>query len=101
MATASYRIGAYPRLVAQDTIALGQKGDRLGAVSIENMMGTVRRVCRNVKRWRNAAMALRWDRRRHDGGDEGLRHNVSPMTVLPLAKGRAPASFAFFPDTSS
>src|SRR5262249_26322243 len=23
--------------------------------SIENMMGTVRRVCRNVKRWRNAA----------------------------------------------
>jgi putative transposase len=28
--------------------------------SRENMMGTVRRVCRNVKRWRNAAMALRW-----------------------------------------
>jgi putative transposase len=28
--------------------------------SIENMMGTVRRVCRNVKRWRNAEMALRW-----------------------------------------
>jgi putative transposase len=28
--------------------------------SIENMMGTVRRVCRNVKRWRNVAMALRW-----------------------------------------
>jgi putative transposase len=27
---------------------------------IENMLGTVRRVCRNVKRWRNAAMALRW-----------------------------------------
>jgi putative transposase len=24
------------------------------------MMGTVRRVCRNVKRWRNASMALRW-----------------------------------------
>jgi putative transposase len=28
--------------------------------SIENMQGTVRRVCRNVKRWRDAAMALRW-----------------------------------------
>jgi putative transposase len=28
--------------------------------SIENMMGTVRRVCRNVKRWRNVVMALRW-----------------------------------------
>ena len=27
---------------------------------IENMMGTIRRVCRNVKRWRSAAMALRW-----------------------------------------
>ena len=24
------------------------------------MMGTVRRVCRNMKRWQNAAMALRW-----------------------------------------
>ena len=28
--------------------------------SIENMQGTVRRVCRNVKRWRDADMALRW-----------------------------------------
>ena len=28
--------------------------------SIENMMGTMRRVCRNVKRWRNADKALRW-----------------------------------------
>jgi hypothetical protein len=28
--------------------------------AIENMLGTVRRVCRNVKRWRNATMALRW-----------------------------------------
>ena len=27
---------------------------------IENIMGSVRRVCRNVKRWRDAAMALRW-----------------------------------------
>jgi len=27
---------------------------------IENMMGTVRRVCRNVKRWRDASMVLRW-----------------------------------------
>jgi hypothetical protein len=27
---------------------------------IENMMGSIRRVCRNVKRWRNASMALRW-----------------------------------------
>jgi putative transposase len=27
---------------------------------IENMLGTVRRVCRNVKRWQNVDMALRW-----------------------------------------
>jgi putative transposase len=27
---------------------------------IENVMGTVRRVCRNVKRWRAASMAMRW-----------------------------------------
>jgi transposase-like protein len=28
--------------------------------AIENVMGTVRRVSRNVKRWRNGAMAKRW-----------------------------------------
>jgi putative transposase len=27
---------------------------------IENLMGTIRRVCRNVKRWQDASMALRW-----------------------------------------
>ena len=27
---------------------------------IENMMGTVRQVTRNVKRWRYSSMALRW-----------------------------------------
>jgi transposase-like protein len=27
---------------------------------IENAMSTVRRVCRNVKRWRSASMAMRW-----------------------------------------
>jgi putative transposase len=27
---------------------------------VENVMGSVRRVCRNVKRWRDAGMALRW-----------------------------------------
>jgi hypothetical protein len=28
--------------------------------TIENSLGTVRQVTRNVKRWRNAEMALRW-----------------------------------------
>jgi putative transposase len=27
---------------------------------VANVMSTVRRVCRNVKRWRSASMALRW-----------------------------------------
>jgi hypothetical protein len=27
---------------------------------VQNVMCTVRRVCRNVKRWRSASMALRW-----------------------------------------
>ena len=27
---------------------------------VENMNGTIRRVCGNVKRWRDASMALRW-----------------------------------------
>jgi transposase-like protein len=27
---------------------------------IENVMGAVRRVCRNVKYWRSPSMALRW-----------------------------------------
>jgi len=27
---------------------------------IENMNGTIRQVCRNVKRWRDASMAVRW-----------------------------------------
>jgi putative transposase len=26
----------------------------------ENVMGTVRRVCRNVKYWRSPSMSLRW-----------------------------------------
>ncbi len=27
---------------------------------VENIVGSVRRVCRDVKRWRDASMALRW-----------------------------------------
>ena len=29
-------------------------------ILVENVVGSVRRVCRNVKRWRDASMALRW-----------------------------------------
>jgi transposase-like protein len=37
----------------------------------ENMMGAIRRVTRNVKRWRDAGMALRWVGR-HNRGQQGL-----------------------------
>jgi hypothetical protein len=48
---------------------------------IENMMGSVRRVCRNVKRWRDAPMALRWTGAAMQEAAKGL-----PMH-LGVAKG--------------
>lgn len=36
------------------------RGSFACTASIENMVETVRRVCRNVTRWRNAALALPW-----------------------------------------
>src|SRR5262245_5246219 len=45
--------------------------------AIENMMGTVRSVCRNVKRWRNADGAA-LDGRRHAGSNQGLPSIESP-----------------------
>ncbi len=38
----------------------------------ESMMGTIHRVMSNVKRWRDAGVALRWVRGRHDRGQQGL-----------------------------
>src|SRR6187397_267798 len=47
--------------------------------SIENVMGTVRRVCRNVKRWRNAGMALRWTA-------AGMFRRLKAYRHLPILK---------------
>jgi len=44
---------------------------------IENMMGTVRRISRNVKRWSSASMALRW----HVGSQERLSQTESLQTT--------------------
>ena len=50
---------------------------------IENMMGTIRRVCRNVKRWRDASMALRWTAAAMQEAAKGFRqlktHKQSPV----------------------
>jgi transposase-like protein len=60
--------------------------------SIENMMGTVRRVCRNVKRWRNAAMALRWTAAGMMEAARGFRRlkptGCSQSSELPLSLTR-------------
>ena len=53
--------------------------------SIENMMGTVRRVCRNVKRWRNAAMALRWTAAGMMEAVKGFRR-LKACKQLPILK---------------
>lgn len=61
--------------------------------SIENMMGTVRRVCRNVKRWRNAAMALRWTAAGMMEAAKGFRrlkaHKQLPILKAALAAHQA------------
>ena len=61
--------------------------------SIENMMGTVRRVSRNVKRWRNAAMALRWTAAGMIEAAKGFRrlkaHKQLPILRAALAAHHA------------
>ena len=53
--------------------------------SIENVMGTVRRVCRNVKRWRNAGMALRWTAAGMMEAAKGFRR-LKAHSQLPILK---------------
>jgi putative transposase len=52
---------------------------------IENMMGTVRRVCRNVKRWRHASMALRWTAAAMQEAAKGFRR-LRACKQLPLLR---------------
>ncbi|MGH7749373.1 MAG: IS256 family transposase, partial [Candidatus Dormibacteria bacterium] len=52
---------------------------------IENMNGTVRRVCGNVKRWRDASMALRWTAAGMIEADKGFRR-LQGRKHLPLLR---------------
>ncbi len=61
--------------------------------SIENMMGTVRRVCSNVKRWRNAAMALRWTAAGMLEAAKGFRR-LKAHKQLPILKAALAAHHA-------
>jgi putative transposase len=61
--------------------------------SIENLMGTVRRVCRNVKRWRNARMALRWTAAGMMEAAKGFRR-LKAYKHLPILKAALTAHHA-------
>jgi transposase-like protein len=52
---------------------------------IENMMGTIRRVCRNVKHWRDASMALRWTAAAMQEASKGFRR-LKACKQLPLLR---------------
>ena len=62
---------------------------------IENVMGTVRRVCRNVKYWRSPSMALRWTGAAMQEAAKGFRrlkaHKQLPLLKDALAKHKAKA----------
>jgi transposase-like protein len=60
---------------------------------IENVMGTVRRVCRNVKYWRSPSMTLRWAGAAMQEAAKGFRrlkaHKQLPLLKAALAAHKA------------
>jgi len=54
---------------------------------IENMMGSIRRVCRNVKHWRDAPMALRWTGAAMQEAAKGFRR-LKAHKQLPVLRER-------------
>ena len=52
---------------------------------IENMNGTVRRVCRNVKHWQNATMAMRWTAAAMLEASKGFRR-LKARSQLPVLR---------------
>jgi len=60
---------------------------------IENMMGTVRRVSRNVKRWRSASMALRWTAAAMQEAKKGFRR-LKAYKQLPKLRAALDTHYA-------
>ena len=60
---------------------------------IENVMGTLRRICRNVKYWRSPSMALRWTGAAMQEAAKGFRrlkaHKQLPVLRKALAARKA------------
>jgi len=52
---------------------------------IENMMGTVRRICHNAKRWRDASMAQRWTAAAMQEAVKGFRR-LKACRQLPILR---------------
>ena len=50
----------------------------------ENMMGSIRRVCRNVKHWRDPPMALRWTAAAMQEAAKGFRRLKAHKQLLVL-----------------
>ena len=73
---------------------------------IENVMGTVRRVSRNVKYWRSPSMALRWAGAAMQEAAKGFRrlkaYKQLPLlqTALAVRKARATSSNAHLVQTT-
>jgi putative transposase len=65
---------------------------------IENMMGTVRRVSRNVKRWQSASMALRWTAAAMHEAKKGFRR-LKAYKQLPALRAALAAHYAKAPNT--
>jgi putative transposase len=63
---------------------------------IENMNGTIRQVCRNVKRWRDTRMALRWTGAAMQEAAKGFRRLQGAQATADPASGPAcPSGQAF------
>jgi transposase-like protein len=67
---------------------------------VENIMGSVRRVCRNVKRWRDAGMALRWTAAAMLEASKGFRR-LKAKSQLPALRAALAAHRAKTTPTSS
>src|SRR3954447_19263413 len=59
---------------------------------IENMMGTVRRVTRNVKRWSSPSMALRWTAAAMHEAKKGFRR-LKAFRQLPVLRAALAAHY--------
>ena len=73
------------RRLAGDTARAATTDEVRDLRSIENMMGTVRRVCRNVKRRQNVDMALRWTAAGMMEAAKGFRR-LKAHKQLPILK---------------